>query len=402
MNVHRSRFVLIAAAGVALTTACGGSRQAAAPPSAPVSVTVETVAAKPFAEQYEAVGTVASTTTSVLSSQVTGRVTAVRVREGDAVRAGQVLVELDARDASARSAGAEAGVTEAGQALVEADRAIEAAKQGVTAAEASLRLATVTYERYRQLLAARSVSPQEFDEVESRWRVATAEVERARTNVTVLEARRLQVQSRIEQARAGARATAVTLDDTRIVAPFAGRVTRKTVDVGTMATPGTPLLVVENDGAYQLEASVEESFALRVMVGMAVPVRIDAVGLGDLGGTVAEVAPSADPASRSVIVKIALAPVPGVRAGMYGSAIFPAGERTAISVPAHAVVERGQMRALFVVDAENVARLRFVGLGKRAGDRIEVLSGLAEGERVVVANPSELTDGRPVVAQSVN
>lgn len=387
----------------ALTPACRSTtRSAEGTHEAPVAVDVETVSARPLADRYEAVGTIASKTTSVISSQVMGRVTAVRVKEGDRVKAGQVLVELDARDVTARSAGAQAGVAEAGQALVEVDRGIDAAKQGVVAAEANVRLARVTFERYEKLYEARSVSPQEFDEVESRYRVASAELERARTNVEVLQAKRRQVVSRIDQARAGATSSAVMLDYTRIVAPFAAKIARKSVEPGTMAMPGVPLLTLENDGAFQLEASVEESFAGSVAIGESVAVRIDALGAAEVTGVVAEVAPSSDSASRSVIVKIALEPLEGLRSGLFGTAFFAAGERTGVSVPTTAVVERGQLTAVFVVDGDSTARLRFVSVGRRVAGRVEVLSGLTEGERVAVSNVAELADGRAVTVQSAN
>ena len=388
---------------IALTPACrSANRSAEATREAPFAVDVETVAPRPLADRYEAVGTIASKTTSVLSSQVMGRVTAVRVKEGDLVKAGQVLVELDGRDVAARSAGAQAGVAEAGQALVEVDRGIDAAKQGVVAAEANVRLAQVTFERYRKLFEARSVSPQEFDEVESRYKVASAELERARNNVDMLQAKRQQVLSRIDQARAGATSSTVMLDYTRLVAPFAARIARRSVEPGTMAMPGVPLLTLENDGAFQLEASVEESFAGRVAIGESVAVRIDALGAAEVPGVVAEVAPSSDSASRSVIVKIALEPLDGLRSGLFGTAFFAAGERTAVSVPTTAIVERGQLTAIFVVDGDSTARLRFVSVGRRVGQRVEVLSGLTDGERVAVSNVAELVDGRAVTVQSAN
>lgn len=402
MRIHNIATIAVIFA-VALTPACRSTnRSAEATREAPVAVGVETVASRPIADRYEAVGTIASKTTSVLSSQVMGRVTAVRVKEGDRVKAGQVLVELDARDVTARSAGAQAGVAEAGQALVEVDRGIDAAKQGVVAAEANVRLARVTFERYRKLFEARSVSPQEFDEVESRYKVASAELERARTNVDMLQAKRQQVLSRIDQARAGATSSTVMLDYARIVAPFAAKVARKSVEPGTMAMPGVPLLTLENDGAFQLEASVEESLAGRVAVGESVAVRIDALGAAEVTGVVAEVAPSSDSASRSVIVKIALEPLDGLRSGLFGTAFFAAGERTGISVPTTAVVERGQLTAVFVLDGDSTARLRFVSVGRRVAQRVEVLSGLTEGERVAVSNVAELADGRAVTVQSAN
>lgn len=402
MRNHRLAAVAVFALAVSTPACRSASSTAESTNEAPVAVAVETVASRTISDRYEAVGTLASKTTTVLSSQVMGRVASVRVKEGDLVKAGQVLVELDAREVTARSAGAQAGVAEAGQALVEVDRGIEAAKQSVVAAEANVRLARVTFERYQKLFEARSVSPQEFDEVESRFRIASAELERARTNVDMLQAKRQQVLSRIDQARAGATSSTVMLDYTRIAAPFAGKVVRKSVEPGTMASPGVPLLTLENDGAFQLEASVEESFAGRVAIGDPVPITIDALGSTEVPGVVTEVAPSSQAATRSVTVKIALEPVAGLRSGLFGTAFFAAGERTGVSLPTASIVERGQLTAAFVIDTDGRARLRFISIGKRVSDRVEVLSGLTEGERVAISNVGELTDGRAVTVESAS
>jgi multidrug efflux pump subunit AcrA (membrane-fusion protein) len=106
--------------------------------------------------------------------------------------------------------------------------------------------------------------------------------------------------------------------------------------------------------------------------------------------------PAADPASRSVVVKIDLPATRGLRSGQYGVAAFPAGERVVTAVPRGALVERGQMAAVFVVDDSNVARLRFVTTGERSGDSVEILSGLDEGQRFVAENTGNLADGRKV------
>jgi len=113
-------------------------------------------------------------------------------------------------------------------------------------------------------------------------------------------------------------------------------------------------------------------------------------------GRVAELIPAADPASRSVIVKLDLPADLPLRSGMFGRARFPAGERKALVVPAAAVVERGQLSSLFVVGADGVARLRLVTLGERHGERVEVLSGLTPGERIVVEGGDGLADGSRV------
>lgn len=374
----------------------GGAARGATPGEPAIAATVGIAKRAPFVERYEAVGTVASKTTSPLASRLMGQVTAVRVREGDRVRAGQVLVEIEARDVAANVARAEAGVAEAERSLVEIDRAVEAAEQARAAATASHDLAKATCERYAKLVEAQVVSRQAFDEAEARYKMAAAELARASTDVEMQRARRSQTLARIEQARAESRRANVSLGYATIVAPADGIVVAKTVEVGTMAQPGVPLLTIENPSTYRLEASVEESHAARVRLGAEVPVRIDALGGLEVPGSVAEITPAADPASRSVVVKIDLPATRGLRSGQYGVAAFPSGERTVIAAPRGALVERGQMTGIFVVDESNVARLRFVTTGERSGESVEILSGLDEGQRFVAENAGGLADGRKI------
>jgi multidrug efflux pump subunit AcrA (membrane-fusion protein) len=377
--------------------ACGSGEAAGKAPSEPAILATFGVAKRaPFVERYEAVGTVASKATSPLASKIMGQVTAVRVHEGDHVRAGQVLVEIEARDVAANAVRAKAGVAEAEQSLVEIDRAVEVAEQARDAAAANHDLAKLTCERYAKLVEARAVSRQEFDEAEARYKMASAELRRASTNVEMQRARRSQTLARIEQARAASQSANVTLGYATIVAPADGIVVAKAAEVGMMAQPGVPLLTIENPSTYRLEASVEESYTARVRLGAEVPVKIDALGGLGITGSVAEIMPAADPASRSVVVKIDLPATRGLRSGQYGIAAFSAGERVVIAVPRGALAKRGQLTSIFVVDDSNVARLRFVTTGERWGDSVEILSGLDEGQRFVAENAGNLADGRKV------
>ncbi len=393
---HTALIAIVTLMAASLAACSSGKAAGVAGGEPAIPATIAVAQRAPFVDRYDAVGTVASKTTSPLASKIMGQVTAVRVREGDHVRAGQVLVEIEARDVAANVARARAGVTEAEQSLVELDRAVEAAEQARTAAAANRDLATATYERYSKLVEARSVSRQEFDEVEARYKTASAELQRASTDVEVQRARRSQTLARIEQARAEAQGANVTLGYATIVAPADGIVVAKTAEVGMMAQPGVPLLTIENPSTYRLEASVEESYMARVQIGAEVPVRIDALGGLDITGSVAEVMPSTDPASRSVVVKIDLPATPGLRAGQYGIAAFPAGERVVTAVPRGALVERGHLTGIFVVDDSNVAHMRIVTTGERSGDSVEILSGLDEGQRFVAENTGNIADGRKI------
>jgi multidrug efflux pump subunit AcrA (membrane-fusion protein) len=381
----------------ALITSCTGKPEATAPvASATKDVKIERVTAAAIDDFYEATGTVRSRTMSVVSSRIMGSVISIPVHEGDRVRAGQTLLEIDDRDAVAHLQKSKAGALEATETLQEVDRSIRAAQAGKSAAEANQSLAASTFHRYQALFDRRSVSPQEFDEVQTRLKVADAELERAIRMLSSVEARRNQVLARIDQAKADVSSAEFSAGYARIASPFSGIVTAKQVDVGAMAMPGAPLVTVEDDSHYRLEAAADESSVNKIHNGDMVHVQIDSLGDAELTGTVVEIVPAADAASRSRTVKIDLPHHPGLRSGAYGKARFAIGQRQAITIQRSVLIERGQLVGVFVVDQSGAARLRLVKTGKSYGDRIEILSGLTDGERIVVDHIDTVSDGSRV------
>jgi RND family efflux transporter MFP subunit len=153
------------------------------------------------------------------------------------------------------------------------------------------------------------------------------------------------------------------------------------------------LLTIEDVGHYRLEVPVEESQINRVNVGEAVPLKIDALSLPEFEGTVTEVQPSADPASRTYLVKITLPTRTGLRSGMYGEAYLAAGTTSGIWLPKPSIVREGQLEGVYVIDKDNVARLRLLKLGESSTDSVEILAGLDGGEMVVVEGTSRVQDG---------
>jgi RND family efflux transporter MFP subunit len=309
------------------------------------------------ADGAAAVGTVRARESASVAAQTMGRVTAVLVRAGDTVRAGQVLVQLDGAVSKAELDRARAGVA--------------ASEHELAAAQSQAALASSTLERYKILRDQRSVSPQEFDEVDRRAQAATAQLEAARAQAA--------------GARASVSAAKTTAGYSVITAPFAGVVTGRHVDPGAMAMPGTPLVDVDRAGQLRLEITVDESRLSAVKLGAAIAVAIPALGAKAVQGRVAEMAPAADAASHSFLVKIDLPADKQLRAGMYGTAAIGATSRTAVVIPAAAVVAHGSLRSVWAVDQNGVASLRYVTLGAARGDMVEVLSGLSAGEAVVLA-----------------
>ena len=380
---------------------CGGNQKQATTTVPMVrGAQIETVAQHPIDESYEAVGTIRARNSSVVSSKVMGNIVAMKVREGDTVRAGQIIVEIDSREAGIQKQKSGAGLVEMTGALDEVDRSIKAAESNQTAAEASRQLATSTLRRYQQLLERQSISPQEFDEVRARREMADAEAERAGRTLQVLEAKRRQVLARIDQAKADVAGSQIYSSFTRIAAPISGVVVSRSADVGYMATPGVPLLTIESGTDYRLEAAVQESQINKIHLRDRVTVQIDALGQQELAGTVVEIVPASDPASRTYLVKISIAPRAGdqriVRSGLYGKARFITGQAQAMTIPQKAVVERGQLTSVYVVDQSGIARMRLVKTGKTYSDQVEVLSGLKEGEQIVVDGVAAVNDGSRV------
>ena len=376
------------------------SKKPPTPPSSQIAsgLTLETVQPLGVDDYYEAVGTVRAKNTSIVAAKVMGSITAVHVLEGDSVRAGQTLIEIENRDATIQLRKMQAGVSESLNSLEEVERSIRAAESERTAARANETLARTTFNRYEMLFKRQSVSPQEFDEVSAKYEVAKAESERADRMLLVTKARENQVRARIEQARADVANAQVYVSYSRIAAPINGIVVSKQIDVGSMAMPGAPLLSIENNSHYQLEASVEESQLGRINLHDQAVVVVEALGGQEMRGIVEQIVPASDPASRSYLVKISVATDSGVplKSGLYGKARFIIGQRTVLSVPHKAIAQQGQIAAVFVVDQSGIARLRLVKTGRSLGDRIEVLSGLNQGEQIVSEVVASLKDGTPV------
>lgn len=373
----------VAAVGLAIGLAgCGGEEAPVPKADRGATVRVSTVAASEvmWAQSIEAPGTVRARSTATLSARVPGYVREVRPREGDRVTAGQVVVTLEAREMSTAREQAQAAVAEARAGVPEAESAI-------ASAQAQLELAQVTHRRMQELLSKRSVSQHEFDQVAAQLRVAES-------GKAMAEAKRRQLDEKIRQAERVVDATETQLSYLEVHAPFAGRVVKRIAEPGTLASPGMPLLEIETDGGFRLEVAVPEAQLSAVRRGQSVEVRLDAIE-SPITGTVDEIVPELDAATRSLIVKITLPARAEVRGGLFGRALFRSGERTVLTVPAEAIGEQGQLRNVMVAEG-GTARLRMVRVGEQRDGQVEILAGLAKDERMIVPRPAGLSDGARV------
>lgn len=345
--------------------------------SPPLTVHAQPAALVDMPETYEATGTVRARVTTLLSARTTGRISEIRVQPGDTVKAGQVVAVLDARDLEAASRQAQAARAEARDALSEVDSA-------VAASQAQLELAEATFRRMKQLFDEKSITPQEFDEAQARLKTARADHEMS-------QAKRRQLDARIRQADESVAQAELQASFAQVTAPFAGTVIERKAEPGMLASPGTPIVALEQSGAYRLEAAVDETKLSRISIGMPVRVTFDVLN-EQTPARVGEIVPALDAGSHSFTVKIDLPRQPGLLSGLFGRAFFEFGTRRTLVIPAGALVSDGQVARVFIADG-GVARGRMVTAGTRVGDQLEILSGLSAGEAVIVRPPQSLADG---------
>ena len=361
---------------------------------------IETIKLSPVEEEYEAVGTVRSKTTSNLSSKTVGNILAVHVREGDRVKTGQLLIEIDDRDSRSRLQKAEAGLREVREGLEEIEQNIHAAEAARGGAEAGRSLAMSTFNRYTALFEQKSVSRQEFDEVQAKMKIAEAEADRAGRVLQALIAKKSQILAKAEQAKADITSAQIYVGYGRIASPMNGVVVSKQAEIGLLAAPGVPLLTLEDDSRFRLEVSAADSMLRQIRLGTSSQISIDAIGPQEFSGQVTEIVPASDPGSRSSTVKIDLFDAKGssgsravLRSGLYGKARFPIGQKQILKVPVKAILQRGQLVSVFVVDSSQILHLRLIKTGKQYSDQLEVLSGLNDGDRIVVEGIERVKEG---------
>jgi RND family efflux transporter MFP subunit len=378
---------MIAVGLAAGLSACGvGDLTPEQKAQAPIAVTVAPAVAIDTAERLESGGVVAAQESASISSRIVATIIGVRVKAGDRVRAGDVLVTLDARDIAEHTSQARA-------IAVAAEGALAQARTEQSAAEAEHRLARAWHKRIAALHAQNSATDQERDEAEARLEAAAARLSGTRAGIEGAEAQ-------LASARAAVGVAAATESFTTLRAPFGGLVTERLTDPGNLATPGVPLLRLESDGARQIVVRVDEARAAYVHASDRVRVLIDAVDphLADANGVegvVAEVARAVGADQRAFTVKVTVPSSVTARSGSFARVTFRGAPRRALLVPARAIQRHGQVSSVYVVQ-DGVARLRLIQVGAGTSDSVEVLAGLDAGESIVTSPLTRLADGAEV------
>lgn len=333
-------------------------------------VRAEIIRPSQVSEYYDTSGTVKASSVSAVSSRIMGTVTSIRVKEGDRVKRGHLLLTIDDSDVVQKLQGAQ-------QAYLEAQKALGAADE-------NRNLANITYQRYKKLYEEKALTGQEFDQMKTQMRVAEMDYERTKAAAG--------------RAEAGMNEAKVYHGFAHVVSPVEGIITEKKIELGSMAVPGVPLMTVEDNSSYRIEINISEKFAGRIKPGDEVEIFIDTLNKS-VKGTVTEAVPSVDPASRSFLAKISLKNE-GLRNGLYGKVSVPVGKKEALLVPAAALVERGELTGVYVVDERSVITYRLVRPGRVYGGLVEILTGLSPAERVIVEGIDKAVDGGIVVTSS--
>ncbi len=297
-----------------------------------------------------AVGSIRAVHETSIGSKLLARVVEVNLKAGQKVKAGQVLVRLDDSDLQAR---------------------LQQAKAAVASATAAHEQAISDERRARQLVDGKVVSRQEYEKVATALRAAEADLRRAQETINEVQA---------------------TLQWATIRSPMDGIVIDKKVDVGDTAVPGQVLVTLFDPKRMQLVANVRESLAHRLQTGQTIGVRVDGLNK-QCAGTVSEIVPEAQSASRAFQVKVTGPCPPGIYSGMFGRIMIPLDEEQVLVVPRRAVRRVGQLELVDVAVDGRVAR-RAVRTGRTLGNDVEVLSGLREREEVVLppsADPPQET-----------
>ena len=299
---------------------------------------------------YSSIGSIVSDQRIDIASRTTGYIREIVVKEGEQVIKGQPMILLDDADV---------------------EGAIRQARAAVNNAASSLRDAEADLERYEALFKRESVSENRLRKIRLQRDMAHDTLSGGQAALNTALSQRQYI---------------------RISSPVTGVVVARHKREGDLATPGAPILTVESSQGLLFETYVAESQIMKIRQGDAVQVNIDALE-ETIGGVVARVVHAGDPMTRRYLVKIALPKQTGLLSGMFGRTHFRVGSEAAPVISPAALIERGGLQGVFVVDSENHISFRWVQAGKTWDERIEIRSGLQGGERIVAVTDARLHEG---------
>ncbi len=337
---------------IALLAACGHKESGeSTTPARSVAAQTLMLTTADQVNRTELPGVVVSADQVQVASRLMGYIRALKVREGEAVKQGQLLFVVDPTDIQGQVAQARAGLAQA---------------------QANLANAQSDYERFGQLYKEEAIPRQQWDQVKLRYAVARAQVAAAKAAYGTADAQ---------------------LRYSSVTSPLSGIVVQKLANAGDLAAPGRPVLVIESRGKLQVQTQVSDAVFAHIKRGD--PVQISAQGK-TLSGVVEQAVAAADPMSHTHLVKIDLPAGSGLDSGGFVRVGFAVGSAPTLMIPAAAVVERAGMTGVFVVEQDGTAHFRLVRLGAASGGNVAVQAGLSSGETIAVSNTQALENGAKV------
>lgn len=361
-SLHSSSLIIIIL--VALNACSAGNEKKNETDQKPVAVTLSTVSAG-TRPAILASGEVEAVQTANISTKVMGRITNIFVKIGDRVDKGQLLATVWDEDIKAKRAQADAMKAEAEAAYVTAQK---------------------DYDRFNNLYKQQSATAKELDNVTLQYNSTKARVAAAK-----------QMRSEVN----------ANLSYSSLRAPFPGVVTQKLTEVGSIANPGMPILTIEQNGIFQVSASVSETDISNIHLGDVANIQIKSSGKC-FDGKIIQINPSSQFTGGQYNVKISIPEIPhkDIYAGMFANVSIPMKDvqqviGDVVLVPLSAIINRDELTGIYTVSATNTALLRWIRLGKTYGDKVEAMSGLSKDEKFIRSSESKLYNGAPVVVKEM-
>lgn len=358
MREFKTLSVLTAAALVLLggVSGCGerAKDQVAVQPGASVQATVISVKMASLPILATSPGNVIAQQQAMISSRLMGFLREINVQEGQHVQVGQKLFAVDPTDIQGQMTMARAGLSQAEAAQADAKN---------------------DYDRFGALYKDEAIPKMQWDKIRLQYQMS---------------------QQQVSMARAGYETASSQMRYATVTAPFAGVITQKMANAGAMAAPGQPVLMLENTDKLQVQTSVSNDVYAQLKLGASVNISAEGQS-ADIVGTIANLVPSADPVTHSHLVKIDLPKGNALRSGSFAQVAFNLGARDGLRVPDSVVITRAGITGVFVVDAQGIAKYRMVRTGAANAGQVEILAGLAVGEKVVTSSVSALQNGDKVM-----
>ncbi len=353
--------VTLGLVGFLLMGSCSDKKEKAADTTAAIAVKVQKVNSENQQQTLSVSGKVEAVKHARLSTRTMGYVQKVYVEVGSKVRKGQLLLSINNADLTAQSAQASAGVAEA---------------------EAAFNNAKKDYERFQSLFKSKSASQKELDDITAHYSMAKARLKGAKEMKASVNAQ---------------------FSYSNIRAPFSGIITQKMANAGDLANPGMPLIEMENPTNYEVLAMLPESEITGVKKNTKVEVFVKSINKM-LQGKVTAVSSSAQSTGGQYLVKVALEKKPKeLLSGMFATVVFPVKAKKAvaqtITVPVAALVKQGELTGIYTVSQSNTAILRWLRLGQKFGDNVEVLSGLSANENYILSAEGKLYNGAKITVK---